>query len=124
MTADGVDTYHMVKSAKRYKEVPRTAGISTTDLVGRMLLMTRNHFRQGTQEYLIEKEGELPTKHIATFNNIYVQNLLCVNAVCNPISDKKKNYFPFFYFFFAYLPSHIVSLIQHTHIPMFVNNVF
>ncbi|XP_037024592.1 ethanolamine-phosphate cytidylyltransferase isoform X2 [Bradysia coprophila] len=57
MTADGVDTYHMVKTAKRYREVPRTAGISTTDLVGRMLLMTRNHFRQGTQEYLIEKEG-------------------------------------------------------------------
>jgi len=57
MTADGVDTYHLVKEAKRYKEVSRTAGISTTDLVGRMLLMTRNHFRQGNNEYCIEKEG-------------------------------------------------------------------
>lgn len=57
MTADGTDCYHMVKEADRYKEVSRTAGISTTDLVGRMLLMTRNHFRQGTQEYSIEKEG-------------------------------------------------------------------
>lgn len=57
MTADGVDTYHLVKTAKRYKEVSRTAGISTTDLVGRMLLLTRNHFRQGTDEYSIEKEG-------------------------------------------------------------------
>ncbi|XP_067621247.1 ethanolamine-phosphate cytidylyltransferase isoform X2 [Eurosta solidaginis] len=57
MTAEGVDTYHLVKSANRYKEVKRTAGVSTTDLVGRMLLLTRNHFHQGTAEYAIEKEG-------------------------------------------------------------------
>ncbi|KRF98496.1 uncharacterized protein Dwil_GK14544, isoform B [Drosophila willistoni] len=56
MTAEGVDTYHLVKSANRYKEVKRTAGVSTTDLVGRMLLLTRNHFRQGLAEYDIEKE--------------------------------------------------------------------
>lgn len=43
MTADGVDTYHLVKAANRYREVERTPGISTTDIVGRMLLMTRNH---------------------------------------------------------------------------------
>ncbi|CAH0547414.1 unnamed protein product [Brassicogethes aeneus] len=52
MTADGVDTYHLVKSADRYKEVQRTAGVSTTDLVGRMLLLTRNHFRQGCSQFL------------------------------------------------------------------------
>ncbi|XP_017858740.1 PREDICTED: ethanolamine-phosphate cytidylyltransferase isoform X1 [Drosophila arizonae] len=57
MTAEGVDTYHLVKSANRYKEVKRTAGVSTTDLVGRMLLLTRNHFRQGSAEYDIEKEA-------------------------------------------------------------------
>lgn len=56
-----------------YREVSRTAGISTTDLVGRMLLMTRNHFRQGNNEYLIEKEGKrivvriLPLDYIANF---------------------------------------------------------
>ncbi|KAH8414976.1 hypothetical protein KR215_000651 [Drosophila sulfurigaster] len=59
MTAEGVDTYHLVKSANRYKEVKRTAGVSTTDLVGRMLLLTRNHFRQGSAEYDIEKEAKL-----------------------------------------------------------------
>lgn len=57
LTAEGIDTYHLVKSAKRYKEVSRTAGVSTTDLVGRMLLMTRNHFKQGDQEYSVEKDG-------------------------------------------------------------------
>ncbi|XP_068151273.1 ethanolamine-phosphate cytidylyltransferase-like isoform X1 [Drosophila tropicalis] len=59
MTAEGVDTYHLVKSANRYKEVKRTAGVSTTDLVGRMLLLTRNHFRQGSAEYDIEKEAKI-----------------------------------------------------------------
>ncbi|GLH14243.1 hypothetical protein R5R35_003341 [Gryllus longicercus] len=56
-TADGVDTYHLVKGAGRYREVQRTAGISTTDLVGRMLLLTRQHFRQGAHEYEVEREG-------------------------------------------------------------------
>jgi len=42
-TADGVDTYHLVKTAGRYKECKRTLDISTTDLVGRMLLVTRSH---------------------------------------------------------------------------------
>ncbi|KAI8042043.1 ethanolamine-phosphate cytidylyltransferase isoform X1 [Drosophila gunungcola] len=64
MTAEGVDTYHLVKSANRYKEVRRTAGVSTTDLVGRMLLLTRNHFRQGSAEYDIEKEVNILKRQI------------------------------------------------------------
>ncbi|XP_035779157.1 ethanolamine-phosphate cytidylyltransferase-like isoform X1 [Anopheles albimanus] len=59
LTADGVDTYHLVKKALRYKEVSRTAGVSTTDLVGRMLLLTKNHFKQGEQEYEVEKDDSL-----------------------------------------------------------------
>ncbi|XKL63384.1 hypothetical protein PGB90_005748 [Kerria lacca] len=54
--ADGVDTYHLVKKCGRYKEISRTAGVSTTDLVGRMLLMTRGHFSRGDREYYVEKE--------------------------------------------------------------------
>ena len=71
--AEGNDTYGIVKSARRYRysvgrvfevclfggltfpfslpcsyfphsECKRTEGISTTDLVGRMLLMTKDHF--------------------------------------------------------------------------------
>lgn len=42
-TADGTDTYGKVKAAGRFWEVKRTQGISTTELVGRMLLMTRDH---------------------------------------------------------------------------------
>jgi len=54
-TADGVDTYHLVKSAGKYKEVERTRGVSTTDIVGRMLLMTREHFKRGKDEYEVGK---------------------------------------------------------------------
>ncbi len=43
LTADGVDTYHIVKTNNRYREVKRTQGVSTTDLVGRMLLLTKTH---------------------------------------------------------------------------------
>jgi len=57
MTADGTDTYHMVKSAGRYKECFRTQGVSTTDLVGRMLLLTKGHLQQGDKEYEVGKQA-------------------------------------------------------------------
>ncbi|KAI5778280.1 hypothetical protein EDC01DRAFT_724076 [Geopyxis carbonaria] len=41
--ASGEDCYRVVKAAGRFKVVKRTPGISTTDLVGRMLLCTRTH---------------------------------------------------------------------------------
>ncbi|KAI8978449.1 hypothetical protein BDB01DRAFT_799926, partial [Pilobolus umbonatus] len=41
--ADGTDCYQAVKDAGLYKECKRTQGVSTTELVGRMLLMTHNH---------------------------------------------------------------------------------
>lgn len=37
LDADGLDTYRFVKAAGRYKECQRTIGVSTTDLVDRML---------------------------------------------------------------------------------------
>ena len=40
-----------MKSAGRYKECERTQGVSTTDLVGRMLLMTKSHQLKGEKEY-------------------------------------------------------------------------
>jgi ethanolamine-phosphate cytidylyltransferase len=36
-TADGADCYSLVKSANRYRECKRTGGVSTSDLVSRML---------------------------------------------------------------------------------------
>lgn len=45
-TADGTDCYKEVKEAGRYKECKRTIGISTTELVGRMLLMTKDHHKR------------------------------------------------------------------------------
>ncbi|KAK3848093.1 MAG: hypothetical protein J3R72DRAFT_429847 [Linnemannia gamsii] len=42
-TADGTDSYKYVKEQGRYMECKRTKGVSTTDLVNRMLFMT---FRQ------------------------------------------------------------------------------
>ncbi|EDQ91057.1 uncharacterized protein MONBRDRAFT_20281 [Monosiga brevicollis MX1] len=44
--ADGEDAYHIAKKSGRYKEYQRTQGVSTTDIVGRMLLMTRTHHQQ------------------------------------------------------------------------------
>ncbi|CEP15035.1 hypothetical protein [Parasitella parasitica] len=44
--ADGTDCYQAVKDAGLYRECKRTEGVSTTELVGRMLLMTRDHHKR------------------------------------------------------------------------------
>lgn len=59
LTVDGKDTYEAVKTAGRYRECRRTQGVSTTDLVGRMLLMTRTHHSDlsGVSEYEQHKDN-------------------------------------------------------------------
>ncbi|KAK4104585.1 Nucleotidylyl transferase [Parathielavia hyrcaniae] len=53
----GEDCYRFVKAADRFKVVKRTPSISTTDLVGRMLLCTRGHFIRSLERTLAGEEG-------------------------------------------------------------------
>jgi len=46
---DGQDSFAEVKKAGKFKYIKRTAGVSTTDIVGRMLLATKNHFQTTEQ---------------------------------------------------------------------------
>ncbi|EGX49861.1 hypothetical protein AOL_s00076g502 [Orbilia oligospora ATCC 24927] len=55
--ADGNDCYRLVKAEDRFKIVKRTPGISTTDLVGRMLLCTKQHYIKSITS-LIETDAE------------------------------------------------------------------
>jgi ethanolamine-phosphate cytidylyltransferase len=55
-TADGTDTYEIVKKAGRYRECKRTQGVSTTDLVGRMLLLSRPQHSMAAQDPVVTKE--------------------------------------------------------------------
>lgn len=41
--SDGTDAYYEFKKANRMVIFKRTEGISSTDIVGRLLLMTKNH---------------------------------------------------------------------------------
>eukprot|EP00957_Ditylum_brightwellii_P045415 3442366-Ditylum_brightwellii.AAC.1 len=45
---DGKDVYAAAKAAGKYQSIPRTEGVSTTDIVGRMLLMTKEHHARPT----------------------------------------------------------------------------
>lgn len=47
---NGFDTYRYVKASGRYKECRRTEGVSTTDIVGRMLLLTKTHHQRSDDE--------------------------------------------------------------------------
>lgn len=43
---DGKDVYAAAKAKGKYRSIPRTEGVSTTDIVGRMLIMTKDHHHQ------------------------------------------------------------------------------
>lgn len=40
---NGKDVYETAKKAGKFQSIPRTEGVSTTDIVGRMLLMNKDH---------------------------------------------------------------------------------
>jgi len=50
---DGSDVFATAKKAGRFKTIKRTEGVSTTDIVGRMLLMTKDHFRNPTADAMV-----------------------------------------------------------------------
>ena len=54
-TADGVDTYHIVKTLGRYKEFQRTQGVSTTDLIRRILHVTKENCDSTAREVWTSK---------------------------------------------------------------------
>ena len=56
LDAEGNDTYRFVKEAGRYRECQRTAGVSTTDLVGRMLLLTKQHHVNDDERQPLSRE--------------------------------------------------------------------
>eukprot|EP00095_Tigriopus_kingsejongensis_P004495 snap_masked-scaffold3472_size8518-processed-gene-0.1 protein:Tk04495 transcript:snap_masked-scaffold3472_size8518-processed-gene-0.1-mRNA-1 annotation:"hypothetical protein DAPPUDRAFT_305267" len=90
ITADGVDTYQEVKSAERYKECDRTQGVSTTDLVGRMLLMTKSHQLRGDQEYTVpNSESELSTDKSAHFPWTGMSQFLPTTQKINQFSNAR-----------------------------------
>ncbi|KYQ94250.1 phosphoethanolamine-cytidyltransferase [Tieghemostelium lacteum] len=48
--ADGKDVYETIKNSGKFRFIKRTEGISTTELVGRMLLMTKDHLQGVTDD--------------------------------------------------------------------------
>ncbi|GMP86218.1 hypothetical protein CsSME_00039076 [Camellia sinensis var. sinensis] len=48
---DGTDAYALAKKAGRYKQIKRTEGVSSTDIVGRMLLCVRERTSSESQNH-------------------------------------------------------------------------
>jgi ethanolamine-phosphate cytidylyltransferase len=49
---DGKDVYATAKKLGKYRSIPRTEGVSTTDIVGRMLLLNKAHHLQEKSKFL------------------------------------------------------------------------
>ena len=73
--SDGNDCYRFVKAAGRFKVVKRSPGISTTDLVGRMLLCTKTHFITSLERVLAGEEGPGTEKERKTLGQQMVSRM-------------------------------------------------
>jgi ethanolamine-phosphate cytidylyltransferase len=74
--SNGEDCYRFVKAAGRFLVVKRTPGISTTDLVGRMLLCTKGHFIKSLKDTLAgKKEGAGSSEEKKTFADDILQGI-------------------------------------------------
>ena len=69
----GRNSYQEIIDAARFKVVKRTDGISTTDLVGRMLLCTKGHMVQEGEEHIKvpqEQVGNASLRYLTTTKKI------------------------------------------------------
>ncbi|PON81338.1 Bifunctional transcriptional regulator [Trema orientale] len=68
---DGTDAYALAKGAGRYKQIKRTEGVSSTDIVGRILSSTNNNKvredHNGTPLKGPHKESQLKAAHLSQF---------------------------------------------------------
>jgi len=55
LSADGTDSYSEIKKHGRMRTFKRTDGISTTDIVGRLLLFTKKSSQPADQSSLLRK---------------------------------------------------------------------
>ncbi|CAM9129329.1 unnamed protein product [Choristocarpus tenellus] len=72
---DGKDVYAAAKAKGKYRTIPRTEGVSTTDIVGRMLLCNKSHHSHSAEG------GKIP--HLASFKKVWVK-LVDLLAMCLP----------------------------------------
>ncbi|CAM9217293.1 unnamed protein product [Discosporangium mesarthrocarpum] len=67
---DGKDVYASAKAKGKYRSIPRTEGVSTTDIVGRMLLCTKSHHSHsaggGKTPHLASFQREMKSKFLTT----------------------------------------------------------
>jgi ethanolamine-phosphate cytidylyltransferase len=73
--SNGEDCYRFVKAAGRFLVVKRTPGISTTDLVGRMLLCTKTHFIKSLTDVLNGSEGSGTDEERLTTSSAMLQRI-------------------------------------------------
>lgn len=71
----GRDCYWEVKEAGRYKTIKRSESVSTTDIVGRMLLMTKDHLSKSldNSQALQQAKGSVPVSQVLSTTNRIVQ---------------------------------------------------
>lgn len=55
---NGKDVYEAAKKSGKFKSIPRTEGISTTDIVGRMVLMSKSHHCDTLSADMLGKDRE------------------------------------------------------------------
>jgi ethanolamine-phosphate cytidylyltransferase len=83
ITADGKDAYATAKDRGRFKMIKRTEGVSTTDIVGRMMLMSKEHHSKedGLDGSELQEFGSVSSDFLATTSRY---SKFCSGKVAKP----------------------------------------
>ena len=73
INCDGQDAYGTLKSAGRFKVIKRTEGISTTSIVGKLLLMTRENKAAVSEPFIATEISSQP--RLSTFTKGLITRL-------------------------------------------------
>ena len=97
---DGVDVYGHVKERGMFRSIPRTEGVSTSEIIGRMLLMTNSHHHH--------KNGSSMSKDIEIMEKIK-------NSTVSKYFPKEEHVVGYYRTSQFHLTSRIINLFSHPH---------
>eukprot|EP00456_Euglypha_rotunda_P001784 TRINITY_DN1034_c0_g1_i9.p1 TRINITY_DN1034_c0_g1~~TRINITY_DN1034_c0_g1_i9.p1 ORF type:complete len:386 (+),score=73.88 TRINITY_DN1034_c0_g1_i9:147-1160(+) len=113
--ADGKDSFWEVKQAGKFKLIKRSEGVSTTDLVGRMILLSKTHFSTGLNSELQQQAKEIASDPISGHHTTLSEFLPTTRRVAlftDPKQPKDDDKIVFIYGGFDLFHSGHISILR------------
>jgi ethanolamine-phosphate cytidylyltransferase len=84
---NGKDVYEAAKAAGKFRSIPRTHGISTTDIVGRMLVLAKT---RPLEDHKVDNLETTPDSATSSIGNVIEKTSLSASSTSAPLCQRSK----------------------------------